>query len=339
MTPNDASAAGFEIRVARREDLDTIHSMIRELAEYEKLAHLCVGTSADLDAALFGPRPAAEVLIAWKAGRPAAFALFLPQLLDVSRPPRAVARGSVRPPRIPPPGVRARAAPETRRHRPGARLRPLRMGGARLERARRSSSTSRSAPTVLPDWRICAGRRRCAGRARRGRGPRRPSPPGRSDTARPVVYNSPLLRAPAILARASTGLRDPNARRRPLHPRPTSPRSPPAADFWSLRLVDETSESFAVRKNVALPLCGAHRPRRDGHASTPTAATATPRPATRRRAGLARGARARGSLGARDREVRAARLAHAAAPGGARRIRVAVARRAGRRRAATGSTC
>ena len=76
MTPNDAPAAGFEIRVARREDLDTIHSMIRELAEYEKLAHLCVGTSADLDAALFGPRPAAEVLVAWKAGKPAAFALY-----------------------------------------------------------------------------------------------------------------------------------------------------------------------------------------------------------------------------------------------------------------------
>jgi GNAT superfamily N-acetyltransferase len=50
--------------------------MIRALAEYEKLAHLCVGTAADLDAALFGPRPAAEVLMARKAGEPAAFALF-----------------------------------------------------------------------------------------------------------------------------------------------------------------------------------------------------------------------------------------------------------------------
>jgi len=50
--------------------------MIRELAEYEKLLHLCVGNAADLDAALFGPRPAAEVLVAWKAGKPAAFALY-----------------------------------------------------------------------------------------------------------------------------------------------------------------------------------------------------------------------------------------------------------------------
>jgi len=46
------------------------------LAAFEKLAHLCVATESDLDTALFGPRPAAEVLIAWKGDIPAAFALF-----------------------------------------------------------------------------------------------------------------------------------------------------------------------------------------------------------------------------------------------------------------------
>jgi predicted Zn-dependent protease len=30
------------------------------------------------------------------------------------------------------------------------------------------------------------------------------------------------------------------------------------ADFWSLRIVEETSESYTVRKNVALPLCVSH---------------------------------------------------------------------------------
>jgi GNAT superfamily N-acetyltransferase len=50
--------------------------MIRALAEYEKLAHLCIATDADLDGALFGPRPAAEVLIARKDSEPAGFALF-----------------------------------------------------------------------------------------------------------------------------------------------------------------------------------------------------------------------------------------------------------------------
>ena len=66
----------FDIRPARPEDAGVVHAMIRALAEYEKLAHLCVASEADLAVALFGPRPAAEVLIAWKDGDPAAFALF-----------------------------------------------------------------------------------------------------------------------------------------------------------------------------------------------------------------------------------------------------------------------
>ena len=70
------ASANFDVRPARREDLGAIHAMIRELAAYEKLSHLCVSTEADLDAALFGPRPACEVLVARKAGKPAAFALY-----------------------------------------------------------------------------------------------------------------------------------------------------------------------------------------------------------------------------------------------------------------------
>jgi GNAT superfamily N-acetyltransferase len=66
----------FEIRMARPDDVPVVHAMIGALAAYEKLAHLNVATEADLAAALFGPRPAAEVLIASKNGVPAAFALF-----------------------------------------------------------------------------------------------------------------------------------------------------------------------------------------------------------------------------------------------------------------------
>ena len=73
----NGDAVAFDIRPAQREDVPAIHAMIRALAEYEKLAHLCVATLADLDAALFGPRPAAEALIARRNGEPAAFALFL----------------------------------------------------------------------------------------------------------------------------------------------------------------------------------------------------------------------------------------------------------------------
>src|SRR5713101_575800 len=66
----------FDIRPARREDVPIVHALIRALADFERLAHLCVATEADLDAALFGAQPAAEVLIAWKGDVPAAFALF-----------------------------------------------------------------------------------------------------------------------------------------------------------------------------------------------------------------------------------------------------------------------
>ena len=50
--------------------------LIRGLAEYEKLAHMAVGTQPLLDASLFGPRPAAEALIAERAGAAVGFALF-----------------------------------------------------------------------------------------------------------------------------------------------------------------------------------------------------------------------------------------------------------------------
>jgi len=73
---NDRS---FTIAPAERADVPAIHDLIRALAEYERLAHLCVSTVADIDAALFGPRPAAEVLIARRPGQTseaAGFALF-----------------------------------------------------------------------------------------------------------------------------------------------------------------------------------------------------------------------------------------------------------------------
>jgi GNAT superfamily N-acetyltransferase len=71
-----SSLCAFEVRPARREDVPSVHAMIRDLADYEKLAHLCVATEGDLEFALFGARPSAEVLVAWKGGDAAGFALF-----------------------------------------------------------------------------------------------------------------------------------------------------------------------------------------------------------------------------------------------------------------------
>jgi GNAT superfamily N-acetyltransferase len=64
------------IRSAVREDVGAILGFIRELAEYEKLAHEAVADETGLAAQLFGPRPYAEVLIAEVDGIPAGFALF-----------------------------------------------------------------------------------------------------------------------------------------------------------------------------------------------------------------------------------------------------------------------
>jgi GNAT superfamily N-acetyltransferase len=64
------------IRRAEPGDVAAIHTMIMALAEFEQLAQLFVATKTDLAEALFGPRPAAEVLIAAIAGDSAGFALF-----------------------------------------------------------------------------------------------------------------------------------------------------------------------------------------------------------------------------------------------------------------------
>jgi GNAT superfamily N-acetyltransferase len=64
------------IRAAALADVPLILSLIRELAEYEKLAHEVTGTEADLKTALFGARPHAECVIAELGGKPAGFALF-----------------------------------------------------------------------------------------------------------------------------------------------------------------------------------------------------------------------------------------------------------------------
>ena len=66
----------FSIVEATPDDVGPIVDMIEALAEYEKLRHLCVVTEARLHAALFGARPAAEVVIGWEGSTPVAFALF-----------------------------------------------------------------------------------------------------------------------------------------------------------------------------------------------------------------------------------------------------------------------
>ena len=68
--------AETRIREATEEDVPLILSLIRELAEYERLSHEVVATEDTLRESLFGERRYAEVLIAEHDGTPAGFALF-----------------------------------------------------------------------------------------------------------------------------------------------------------------------------------------------------------------------------------------------------------------------
>jgi len=66
----------FLIRAATRADVPELLRLVHELAVYEKLEHLAVGTVPMLEKALFGPRPVCEALIAEVAGRAVGFALY-----------------------------------------------------------------------------------------------------------------------------------------------------------------------------------------------------------------------------------------------------------------------
>lgn len=68
----------FTIRPARPGDEAVICALICELAEYEKLSHICQATPGGLTEALFSERPSCEVLVAEVNGAVEAMALFFP---------------------------------------------------------------------------------------------------------------------------------------------------------------------------------------------------------------------------------------------------------------------
>jgi GNAT superfamily N-acetyltransferase len=70
-TPNE-----FEIRVATPDDVPTILSLIRELADYERAPNDVVATEEGLRDVLFGARRSAEAVIGLEAGQPVGFAVF-----------------------------------------------------------------------------------------------------------------------------------------------------------------------------------------------------------------------------------------------------------------------
>lgn len=66
----------LHIAPATPAQVSTVLDMIRGLARFERLSHLCVATEDDLRREIFSARPSAEVVLAWEDGQPAGFALF-----------------------------------------------------------------------------------------------------------------------------------------------------------------------------------------------------------------------------------------------------------------------
>jgi GNAT superfamily N-acetyltransferase len=66
----------LKITKAKRKDAPLILSLIKELAEFEKLSHQVVATEKDLAKNLFGPKKFAEVLLAFYDKEAVGMALF-----------------------------------------------------------------------------------------------------------------------------------------------------------------------------------------------------------------------------------------------------------------------
>lgn len=67
---------GLTIRPARPGDATLVLALVRELAEYERLAHAVDATAAAIDAALFAPSPRVFCDIAEWSGEPVGIALW-----------------------------------------------------------------------------------------------------------------------------------------------------------------------------------------------------------------------------------------------------------------------
>ena len=80
-----STASNFIIRPATEADAPIIYSLIKELAEYERLTHEVVASESDIRKTLFGERPFAETLIGEYDGLSISFALFFSQFFNLPR--------------------------------------------------------------------------------------------------------------------------------------------------------------------------------------------------------------------------------------------------------------
>jgi GNAT superfamily N-acetyltransferase len=142
------------LRPACPADLPAIVALIRELADFEQLSHLVVVTPESLQPHLFGPRPAAEAVVAELDGAVVAFALFFTNFSTfLGRPGLYLEDLYVRP------DFRGRGIGRALLQHLGALA--VERGCGRFEWSVLDWNTNAIAfyekmgATVMPDWRIC----------------------------------------------------------------------------------------------------------------------------------------------------------------------------------------
>src|SRR5881392_1158832 len=75
-TEKEMKEGNFKIRDATNVDIPIILQLIRDLATYERAPHNVVATEEGLRDVLFGPEPAAKVVIAFENTAPVGFAVY-----------------------------------------------------------------------------------------------------------------------------------------------------------------------------------------------------------------------------------------------------------------------
>ncbi len=68
--------AAIAVRKAEAADAPLVFQLIRELAEFEKISHEVVATEETIRESLFGRRPAAKAILAYRGEVPAGFAVY-----------------------------------------------------------------------------------------------------------------------------------------------------------------------------------------------------------------------------------------------------------------------
>ena len=125
----------IRIDPAIERDVPAVLRLIKGLAEYERLTHKVVATETGLHAALFGPRPVAEAVLARVSAEPVGFAVFFPTFSTFAGRPNMYLEDLYVELPWRRKGRRAQADRARCTHRRGARLESDELVGARLERA------------------------------------------------------------------------------------------------------------------------------------------------------------------------------------------------------------